>query len=296
VVVGTFEESWGGLRILVTGAAGQVGSDLVRLASSESHREVIGASHRELDVADRDQVLGAVMGLHPDIIFHPAAWTAVDLCESQPDRAWRVNSLGARNVAEAARRAGAHLVFVSTDYVFDGMSPEPYTEWDEPRPISVYGRSKLGGERETIAGCPGATLVRTSWVWGPNGSNLMKTVLRLARSGEVFRFVDDQRGCPTYSEDLAGKLLELGLGRAPGIFHVTNQGATTRFAFAREILRVAGLDPDLVQPIRISELDPPAPAARPTNSVLDNAALRAGGMEPLPHHVASLERVLGARV
>jgi dTDP-4-dehydrorhamnose reductase len=282
------------LRILLTGAGGQLGSELLRLASQEAHREVLGATRADLDVGDRDAVLGAILGWAPDLVLHSAAWTAVDACETDPDRAWRVNALGSRHVAEATRRVGAHLVYVSTDYVFDGESPLPYTEWDETNPLSVYGRSKLAGELEVARGCPGSTIVRTSWVCGVNGSNMLKTVLRLATAGDLMRFVDDQRGCPTFTEDLAGMVLRLGIGRMPGTFHVTNQGATSWYQFARDVVSSAGGDPATVVPITTSELDPPRLAPRPANSVLDNAALRNSGIELLPDHHVPLERAVRA--
>jgi len=279
------------VRILITGAGGQLGTDLVRIAAGPG-REVLGATRARLDVADRDAVLSSVLGYRPDLVIHAAAWTAVDACESDPDRAWRVNALGCRYTAEAARLAGAHLVSVSTDFVFDGTSPKAYTEWDRPHPLSVYGKSKLGGEGEVRAILPGATIVRTSWLCGPHGANILKTILRLAGAGGPLHFVDDQKGCPTFTEDLAGMLLHLGISRRPGVFHVTNQGATSWFDFAREILTAAGLDVSMVRPISSAELDPPRPAPRPANSVLDNAALRLGGITLLPDYHEPLERTV----
>lgn len=282
------------MRILVTGSRGQLGTDVVRLAGRERHHEVIAADHEQLDVGDRDAVLSAITTMEPAVVIHTAAWTAVDACESDPDRAWRVNALGCRYVAEASSRVGAHLVAVSTDYVFDGKSRDPYREWDAPSPLGVYGRSKLGGEEEIRACSPGATIVRTSWVCGAHGSNMVKTVLRLASGQGALRFVDDQIGCPTFTEDLAGMLLRLGLGRRSGLFHVTNQGATSWFGFAGAVLEAAGLDPARVEPIRTQDLDPPRPAARPANSVLDNAALRLGGVALLPDYHEPLERTVKA--
>jgi dTDP-4-dehydrorhamnose reductase len=280
------------LRILITGAGGQLGTDLQQVAGGMGRHDVFAASHAELDVGDRDAVLAAVTGVAPDLILHAGAWTAVDACEADPDRAWRVNSLGCRHVAEAAEMTGAHLVAVSTDYVFDGTSPRAYTEWDRTNPLSVYGRSKLGGEHEIQRLAPGATLVRTSWVCGAHGSNMVKTILRLAAGGGPLRFVDDQRGCPTFTDDLAGMLLHLGVSRRPGVFHVTNQGSTTWYGLAREVLAAAGLDPTTVEPIVTAQLDPPRPARRPANSVLDNAALRLGGVALLPDFHEPLERTV----
>jgi len=280
------------LKVLITGAAGQLGTDLVRLLSDQPHHQAVALSRADLDVGDRDAVLAATTTLQPDLIVHAAAWTAVDACESDPDRAWRVNALGCRYVAEGARLTGAHLVAVSTDYVFDGSSSRPYTEWDRTGPASVYGRSKLGGETEVFGLVPEATVVRTSWVCGPHGSNMVKTILRLAAGGGPLRFVDDQHGCPTFTVDLAAMLLHLGASRRPGLFHVTNQGATTWFGFARDVIRAAGLDPAMVEPIATADLDPPRPAPRPVNSVLDNAALRLGGIPLLAHYREPLEQTV----
>jgi dTDP-4-dehydrorhamnose reductase len=282
------------VNILITGAGGQLGTDLARLASEEPHRRVTAAGRDQLDVADRDAVLSAITSLKPDLVLHAGAWTAVDACESDPDRAWQVNALGCRHVAEGAGLVGAHLVTVSTDYVFDGTAAGAYTEWDRPNPQSVYGRTKLGGETEVLATLPGATLVRTSWVCGPHGSNMVKTILRLAAPGGRLRFVDDQRGCPTFTGDLAAMILRLGIGRRPGLFHVTNQGPTTWFQFARDVVAAAGFDPAQVEPIATSELVPPRPAVRPANSVLDNAALRLSGIPLLPDHHEPLERTVKA--
>ena len=269
------------MRVLVTGAGGQLGRELVEAFEGW---DVVPADRSRLDVVDRDAVVGAITSLRPDVVVHAAAWTAVDACEGDVDRAVAVNALATRHVADGARRVGAHVVYVSTDYVFDGTKAAPYDEWDVPNPMSVYGRSKLGGEQELD---PGATVVRTSWLFGRHGSNMVKTVLGL--TGEL-RFVDDQRGCPTSASDLAGSIRQLAAARLPGTFHVTNQGATTWFDFARDVLRAAGDDPDRVQPTTSDQLGRPAP--RPANSVLDNAALRLSGLPLLPDHHEPLERLV----
>jgi dTDP-4-dehydrorhamnose reductase len=272
--------------VLITGAAGQLGTDLVR--AFDGH-DVVACNHAALDVADRDNVLQVITTTQPDAIVHAGAWTAVDACEGDPQRAFAVNALGTRWVAEGARLSGARVCYVSTDYVFDGTLDRPYHEWDDPNPMSVYGRSKLGGERELG---DDATVVRVSWVCGVHGSNMVKTVLRLARERDELAFVDDQRGCPTFTEDLAGMIRRLVVGRVPGLFHVTNQGETTWFQLVRDVFTAAGLDPERVKPIKTQDLDPPRPAPRPANSVLDNMALRAAGIPLLPDHHEPLERAV----
>ena len=276
------------MKVLVTGADGQLGRELVALLHGGGH-DVVGTDQGSLDVTDRGAVLQAVAGLRPAAVIHAAAWTAVDACETDPDLAFRVNALAVRHVAEASRRFGAHLCHVSTDYVFDGTKVAPYVEWDLPNPQSVYGWSKLGGERELDRS---STLVRTSWVCGRHGANMVKTILRLAGEREELTFVDDQRGCPTFAADLAVKIVELVVDRRPGLFHVTNQGPVSWFEFAREVLASAGLDPERVKPISTGELTPPRPAPRPANSVLDNAALRLSGLSLLPHHREPLDQLV----
>ena len=277
------------MRVLITGAAGQVGSELVVAFASAGSHEVIAVDRATVDVADRDAVLAAITTTRPDVVVHPAAWTAVDACESDPDRAFLVNALGTRHVADGARRVGAPVFYVSTDYVFDGTKDGPYTEWDPTSPRSVYGASKLAGERELD---PGSTVIRTSWVCGAHGGNMVKTILRLSAEHDTLSFVDDQRGHPTFADDLASMIVRLATERRPGTFHVTNQGAVSWFEFAREVLRASGQDPDRVRPVATVDLHPPRPAPRPANSVLDNAALRLSGIELLPDFRVPLQRLV----
>jgi len=278
------------VRVLITGAGGQLGRDL-QIHCEAQRDEVVAGTHATLDVGDRDAVYQAVTTVRPDVVLHVAAYTAVDACEGDPDTAYRVNALGTRWVADASRRVGAHLCYVSTDYVFDGTKDGPYVEWDRPNPQSVYGASKLGGEHEVAAHAPGAAVVRTSWVCGEYGGNMVKTVLRLADRPEL-AFVDDQQGNPSFTADLAVGIRRLAAARVPGMFHMTNQGEVTWYEFVRAILAAAGHDPAKVRPITTAELDPPRPAPRPANSVLDNAALRLAGFPLLPHHRESLARLV----
>jgi dTDP-4-dehydrorhamnose reductase len=294
------------MRVLITGALGQLGRELLGVFTADGNHEVIGADLAPaleaaaaaggvgidgvdlaaVDISDRDSILGAVTTLRPDVIVHPAAFTAVDLCESEVDTAYKVNVLGTRHVAEAARRVDAPVFYVSTDYVFDGTKDSPYLEWDQPNPQSVYGLTKLAGERELD---DGSTVMRTSWVCGFHGNNMVKTILRLSKEHDTLSFVDDQRGHPTFAGDLAAMIKRLVVDHRPGVFHVTNQGAVSWFEFARAVLEASGQDPERVSPIGTADLQPPRPAPRPANSVLDNAALRLSGVPLLPHYRETLD-------
>ncbi len=299
------------MRILITGADGQLGRDLVdclagrvpaggrrcALLGPEGPRpgldhEVLGTDIDTMRVDDRDAVQATFASFRPELVLHGGALTAVDRCEAEVDLAYAVNATGTRNVAEAAAMVGAHMVYVSTDYVFDGTSDRPYREWDATGPTSVYGASKLAGERECR---PGSTIVRTSWVCGAHGANMVVTALRLASEGDgELHFVDDQHGSPTFTADLAPAIVTLGLDRRPGLFHVTNGGATTWWGLVRAVLAEAGADPERVRPIATADLDPPRLAPRPANSVLDNMALRLTGLPPLPDWQDGLARLVPA--
>lgn len=268
------------MRVLVTGGAGQLARDIEDRWTAEGD-DVVAVTREQVDVSRRDDVLGAITSLRPDVVVNCAAWTAVDACEGDAERALAVNALGVRWVREACERAGAHLVQMSTDYVFDGSLDRPYHEWDTPNPRSVYGASKLGGEHE--AG-PDAAVVRTSWVCGEHGNNMVRTVLRLAEERASLAFVDDQHGCPTFTTDLADAIRRIAVDRRSGTYHVTNAGPVSWFEFVRDIVAAAGHDPAMVQPIATADLDPPRPAPRPANSVLDNAAMRLGGLPPMRHY------------
>ncbi len=277
--------------MLITGAGGQLGRDTA-LACEASGDTVSACDRSQLDVADRDQVLAAITTMHPDTVINCAAWTAVDACEVDTSRAYRDNALAVRWVAEACERVGAHLVQISTDYVFDGGKPSPYHEWDVPNPQSVYGASKLAGEREAMALGANATVVRTSWVCGEYGNNMVRTIMRLARERPTLAFVDDQRGHPTMCADLGALLRRLALDRRSGIVHATNQGAVSWFEFAQAVVAAMGKPATMVTPIATADLQPPRPAHRPANSVLDNAVLRDGGIALLDDFRVPLARLV----
>ncbi|MEP7201951.1 MAG: dTDP-4-dehydrorhamnose reductase [Ilumatobacteraceae bacterium] len=285
------------MRVLVTGAGGQLGIDLVRCCETAGD-DVTAASRGDLDITDRGAVHGAVSFLRPEVVINCAAWTAVDACEGDPNRALAHNGLAVRWLAESCDNTGARLIQISTDYVFDGTLDRPYNEWDEPAPQSVYGATKLSGEREAMTLGTAAAIVRTSWVCSQNGSNMVKTIMRLADQHPELTFVDDQVGHPTFTADLAPMIRLIAVDRRSGIHHVTNQTATTWYGFARDVVAAMGKNPDMVRPISTAELQPPRPAPRPANSVLDNTVLRTAGIpllrdfgEPLSETVnALLER------
>jgi dTDP-4-dehydrorhamnose reductase len=276
------------MKVLVTGAGGQVGREVVELLAKDNV-DVVGVDHAALDVTNVASVRELLTAVRPESVIHCAAWTAVDACESDPDRAFLVNATGVRNIMAAARDVGAHVTAISTDYVFDGTKPEPYDEQDETNPQSVYGRSKLAGELEV--GDNGA-VVRTSWVVGRYGANMVKTILRLASEHEKLTFVSDQRGHPTIAADLATMLCRFAEERPTGLWHVTNQDAVSWYEFAQAVLAADGDDPNRVGPIPTEALQPPRPAPRPANSVLDNRALREAGIPLLPDFRDSLERLV----
>jgi dTDP-4-dehydrorhamnose reductase len=252
------------MRVLVTGAAGMLGRDVV-LAGRRSGHDVVALAHAELDVTDGDAVAHAVAGASPDAVVNCAAWTDVDGAESNPDAAHAVNAGGARAVAAAAERAEASLVHVSTDYVFDGLADRPYAESDPPAPRSVYGESKLAGERAVAETAARHAIVRSSWLFGAGGRNFVETMLGLAAERDELDVVVDQVGSPTWTGHLAAALVGLAEDSAEGVFHVAGAGACSWHAFAVEILRQSGLD-RRVRTITSDQLDRPAP--RPPYSVL----------------------------
>ncbi len=271
------------MRVLVTGAAGQLGTDVVATCNANGD-DVFAFDRAGLDISDRSAVLGAVTSLRPQVVINCGAWTAVDACEGDPELALALNGTAVRWLAEACDRSDAHLVQLSTDYVFDGEMDRPYHEWDEVAPQSVYGLTKLIGEREALVLGARATVVRTSWVCGVHGANMVKTIMRLAGQRSELAFVDDQIGHPTFTQDLAELLRRVAIDRLSGVVHATNQGAVSWFEFAREVVELMGRDPAMVRPIATVDLQPARPAPRPANSVLDNAVLRQAGYPMLRDH------------
>ena len=276
------------MRVLITGAGGQLGVDLVEHCSAAGD-DVTAADRSVVDITDADAVAALLDDVRPDVVINAAAYTAVDACETDVEGATAVNATAVGNLRSACDAVEAHLVQVSTDYVFDGTLDRPYVETDATNPQSVYGRTKLAGE---IAAGDAAAVVRTSWVCGEHGNNMVKLILRLAGGDTPLAFVDDQRGCPTFTADLAPALRTLAVERRAGTFHLTNAGPVSWYEFVADILEAAGHDRGGVTPISTADLDPPRPAPRPANSVLDNAAWRSLGHAPLRDFRAPLAELV----
>ncbi|WP_020116356.1 dTDP-4-dehydrorhamnose reductase [Streptomyces canus] len=267
---------------LVTGAGGMLGQDvLARLA--QSGERFVALDRKALDLTDADAVSAALEEHRPAVVVNCAAWTAVDDAETREDEALAINGDGPRNLADACARTGAVLLHVSTDYVFAGDATTPYAEDAPTAPRSAYGRTKLAGEKAVLATERGY-VVRTAWLYGTGGPNFVKTMIKLEGVKDTLDVVDDQRGQPTWSADLAGLLVELGLGAlagtAPaGVYHGTNSGETTWHGFTQEIFRLLGTDPDRVRPTTSAAFVRPAP--RPAYSVLGHGRFAEAGIEPL---------------
>lgn len=295
------------MRILITGSAGMLGHDVVAAAAAGGH-ETVARTRAQLDITDATAVEAAVSGARANVVVNCAAWTNVDDAQEAVDAAHAVNGAGAGNVARAAAAAGAWTIHVSTDYVFDGTKTEPYVESDPVAPQSVYGASKLQGERAVASAAPGRhTIVRSSWLFGTEGPCFPGTIMRLAAEREQLTVVSDQVGCPTFTGDLATALVELaaGAGDSPtgadespartadpplGVLHVAGGGQCSWFEFAREIVARASLDCEVV-PVTTAEF--PRPAPRPAFSVLRSER---GSLAPtLPAWQQGLARYMSAR-
>lgn len=280
------------MKILITGAKGLVGRALSEHSSSAGD-EVFTCDHESVDIADRSVVEAVIGERNPDAVINCAAWTNVDGCESDPNKAQQVNSLGPENLARACRISDAVLITISTDYVFDGEKEGFYTQRDQPRPISVYGRAKLEGERRAQEEHARTIVVRTGYIFGAGGRNFLSNVVACARRGERLKTIRDYWGTPTYAHDLAIRLRELAVLDLPGIYHVVNSGSGASFeTFSLEALRLAGLGTEMLEVVDGDSLS--RPAARPRNSRLKcllSEALGLPALRPwqdgLAHFVAS---------
>lgn len=276
-------------KVLVTGASGQLGTDLV-LALKQQDHDVYGYGRDLLDVTNFDDVKHLVREIHPDVVIHAAAYTKVDQAESEPDQAYIVNAIGTRNIAVVSDQIGAKLVYVSTDYVFDGSRDQPYDEFQPTSPLGVYGKSKLAGEQYVRDFHSRFFIVRTSWVFGSNGNNFVNTMLKLAKEKEMLSVVSDQVGSPTYTGDLAGCIVQMITSEKFGVYHVSNSGSCSWYEFAKEIFDQLSMD-ITVLPVTTEEF--PRPAPRPKNSVFDHQALRLNGFGELRSWQGALTAFLG---
>lgn len=276
------------MRILVTGASGQLGYDVERELERRGI-EHLGTSSRELDITDREAVERLMAAYRPDAAIHCAAYTKVDLAEDEPERCWAVNADGTRNLAAACREIGAKMLYISTDYVFPGTG-EQFRRTDDPvSPVNTYGRSKLAGELAVQSLLETYFIVRISWVFGKNGNNFVKTMLRLAETRTELTVVCDQIGSPTYTADLAPLLCDMVQTERYGVYHATNEGTCAWSEFAEAIFELAGRQV-VVHPIPTSAY--PTRAARPLNSRMSKERLHNNGFQELPEWKNALARYL----
>lgn len=262
-------------RVAVIGSRGQLGSDIVAVLQAAGSGEVIALTRDDVDVTSPEGVRRAIGGARPGVVINCAAFVRVDDCEDRPEQAFGVNALGADNVARACAEVGAQCVYISTDYVFDGQKPQPYTEGDPPSPVNVYGTSKLAGEYLVRSRCPDALIVRVAATFGiagasGKGGNFVETILRRAKTGESLRVINDVRISPTYTADAAAAIERLVRNQITGVVHVANTGTPTWYEFARTILQLTGVAAS-VEPIVASEY--PSRARRPANSALGSVRL-----------------------
>lgn len=284
-------------NVLVTGANGQLGNELKKLAGRLNLPfKFIFTDVSELDVTDRDQIANFIRDYSIPYIINCAAYTAVDKAETDVEKAYLVNEKAVENIAIAARQEGAKVIHISTDFVFDGRSEIPYTEDMEPNPLSVYGRSKLKGEEALRAVGGEWMIIRTSWLYSEYGNNFVKTMIRLMNERDRLTIVDDQRGAPTYAADLVEMIIHILQYTEEnewktGIYHFSNRGETTWFGFAEEIKRLAGIDKCELVPVKTEEYG--APASRPAYSVMDLSKICAAFHVEIPEWKEALRRCVG---
>ena len=272
------------MRIFITGHKGQLGRALYAVLAEHT---LTGCDLPELDITDREAIGAAVADFAPDVVIHAAAWTHVDGCARDPERAYRVNALGTQNVALACAQAGAAMVYISTNEVFDGEATEPYREWDPPHPINPYGRSKAAGEWFVRHLLTRFYIVRTAWLYAPGGRNFPHRIIQLADERGALRVVTDEVGNPTYAPDLAKAIAALIRTDAYGVYHLTNAGYCSRYDFAREILRVSGREHVPVEPITLAEFQ--RASTPPRFAPLANTAAAALGITLRPWQEALAE-------
>ncbi|MDR0314811.1 MAG: dTDP-4-dehydrorhamnose reductase [Oscillospiraceae bacterium] len=276
------------LKVLVTGTSGQLGYDILQ-ELKKRNIVCVGSNADDLNLTNEDLLYEFIKGHHPDAVIHCAAYTAVDNAQDEPDTCMQVNAQGAKNVAAACDKIGAKMLYISSDYVFPGDGEQPYETFSQTNPLNVYGKSKLEGEKNVIKHCKKHFIIRTSWVFGENGNNFVKTILKLAKERDSICVVDDQIGSPTYTKDLAGLICEIVCSEKYGIYHATNEGFCSFADFAREIVQQCGFD---IEVKKVSSEEYSAKAARPKNSRLSKKSLDENGFGRLPHWKDALSRFL----
>jgi dTDP-4-dehydrorhamnose reductase len=274
------------LKALIIGAKGMLGQAMVAEAEKRGI-DYLGVTHNQLDITDVITVRDLIKSYRPDAVLNCAAYTNVDEAESQPELAMKVNGIGPRNLALACAENGSILLHISTDYIFDGEKERAYEIWDKPNPINVYGGTKLSGENYIRSIMTHYLIIRTSWLFGHGGRNFVSTMLDLAKRGDTIRVINDQKGCPTYTVDLAKTCLDLLDRKLFGIYHVTNQGITTWYGFARTIFEMTDTQ---ITTIEITTEEFPRPARRPKNSVLLSSSLKRALGQTLPTYKDALRR------
>ena len=274
------------MKILVTGVGGQLGYDVCKILTARNI-EYKGVDLADFDITDRKATHNYIENYHPDTVIHCSAWTAVDKAEDEPEKVEADNAQGPRNIAEACKKINAKMVYISTDYVFPGTGERFYEPDDPTGPLSVYGKTKLGGELAVRELLEKYFIVRISWVFGKNGNNFVKTMLRLSETHSEVNVVCDQIGSPTYTADLASLLCDMVMTEKYGIYHATNEGICSWAEFAEEIFKIAGKK---VKVNYISTEEYPTKAIRPKNSRMSKACLDAAGFQRLPHWKDALER------
>ncbi len=265
------------MKVLIVGCLGMLGSDL--MTRFGSCHQVRGVDQQEMDITRPEQFLEQIQDFRPDVVINAAALTKVDYCETNQREAFLVNGEGAGNLAKAAACCGALMVHYSTDYIFDGLKAGAYLEEDAPNPPSIYGKSKLLGEQLVRHHCADHLILRTSWLFGRNGPNFIRTIVDLAQKGTPLRVVNDQRGSPSYSEDVASHTLRMVEAGCRSTYHVTNSGSCTWYELALHALECMGLKDIPVTPVATRDF--PRPAPRPANSILADSQLERNGVPPL---------------
>lgn len=276
------------LKVLVTGSKGQLGQEVCQVLTGAGHH-VKGLSRLELDVTDAAAVQSVVNSYQPDVVIHAAAYTDVNRAEKEPEKAFLVNATGTRNVALAVKEIGAKMVYISTDYVFDGTSQYPIREEETPNPLSVYGESKLRGEDHVREILSEHFIIRTSWLYGRYGNNFVKKILEAGEQDQTVTVVNDQFGSPTYTGDLADAIAKLMMTDQFGLYHLSNSGSCSWYEFTKEIFHLAGKNVS-VKPCKTEDFN--SPATRPAYSIMDHGRWKENGFAEVRHWREALEEFL----